>query len=365
MPVIFDAHAHCFPPMGVDYSGNLKKRLAELQHHVRFHGQGIRRTRDNAVVNEPLLVGTDDGISSQPDVDFRFGAYGRLEFTHENTEYYMQWMPPTIRDMSSPAEYIVAQMDYVGVDRAFLQHDRLYGYLVDYFAECVRKYPSRLVSGAQVDEWRGGEPDQLDRLKRQVEELGAGALYFSTGGFFHKDFEIDLNDSSLRPLWELVRNLGIPIHWSPCAMKIPIAEDYIRELRELNIWADSYPDITSVLTHGLSNVFLEKETQNRYRIPQETTDLLKRDGWYMELTLHLMAADVEFPPYEIQLSRIVSDLVNKVGADKLVWGSDMPCCERTVTYKQSRILFETQCEFLEEDQLSAIMGENLNNLYPI
>ena len=81
--------------------------------------------------------------------------------------------------------------------------------------------------------------------------------------------------------------------------------------------------------------------------------------------LHLMAADVEFPPYEIQLSKIVSDLVTNIGADKLAWGSDMPCCERTVTYRQSRILFETQCEFLESDQLSAIMGENLNKLYPL
>ena len=275
MPVVFDSHVHCFPPMADD-DVHLPERVAELQHHVRFHGQGIRRARDHSVVNEPILVGEKDGISWQPDVGFRFGKFGRLEFTHGGEDLYMQWMPPTLWDMSSPAEYIIAQMDYAGVDRGFMQHDRLYGYLDEFFADCVSRYPDRLVAGAQVDEWRGGEPDQLDRLRRQVQELGASALYFSTGGFFHNDFSTGVNHESLRPLWDLVADLGIPIHWSPCAMLVPIAEDYIRELRELNEWADNYPQIASVLTHGLSNIFLEKGRPDRYRIPPETASLLER-----------------------------------------------------------------------------------------
>lgn len=365
MSVVFDAHAHCFPPLAEDSGGMMRERLGELQHHVRFHGQGIRRTRDNAVVTKPILVGEKDGVSWQPDVDFRFGSFGKLEFKHEGEDHHIQWMPPTLWDMSSPAEYIVAQMDYVGVDRAFLQHDRIYGYLDDFFAECLRRYPGRFVTGAQVDEWKGGEPDQIDRLKRQVKELGASALYFSTGGFFHNDFETGVNDESLRPLWELVGELGIPIHWSPCAMVRPIAQDYIRELRELNEWADAYPGITSVLTHGLSNIFLEKGSPDRYRIPPEIASLLERDGWHMELMLHLMAADVEFPPYAEDLRNVVRTLVDDFGAESLMWGSDMPCVERTVTYKQSKILFDTQCDFLTTEQHDAIMGGNLERLYPL
>ena len=364
MPVVFDSHVHCFPPMADD-DVHLTERVAELQHHVRFHGQGVRRTRDHSVVSEPVLVGEKDGISWQPDVGIRFGKFGRLEFTHGGEELYMQWMPPTLWDMSSPAEYIIAQMDYAGVNRGFMQHDRLYGYLDEFFADCVSRYPDRLVAGAQVDEWRGGEPDQLARLRRQVEELGASALYFSTGGFFHNDFSTGVNHESLRPLWDLVADLGIPIHWSPCAMLVPIAEDYIRELRELNEWADNYPQIASVLTHGLSNIFLEKGSPDRYRIPPEIASLLERDDWYMELMLHLMAADVEFPPYQPDLREVVRRLVTNFGAEKLVWGSDMPCCERTVTYKQSRLLFDTQCDFLTTEQHDAIMGGNLDKLYPL
>ena len=72
MSVIFDNHAHCFPPLAED-RGIKKRRLAEHQHHVRFHGQGIRRLSDGVRIPEQLLVGEGDGISYLPDVDFRIG----------------------------------------------------------------------------------------------------------------------------------------------------------------------------------------------------------------------------------------------------------------------------------------------------
>ena len=171
-------------------------------------------------VEKPLLAGERDGISWLPQVDFRIGHFGRLEFTHEGEDYYMQWMPPALRDMSAPPDYVVAQMDYAGVDRAVIQHDRTWGNLDDYLADAVKRYPDRLVALAQVEEWRGGEPDQIDRVRRQVEELGFSGLYFSTIGFFHADFRTHVNDPGLDPLWDLVGELGVPIilePWHPAA----------------------------------------------------------------------------------------------------------------------------------------------------
>jgi len=40
MSVVFDAHAHCFPPFGED-RGYMTERLAEYQYHVRFHKQSL------------------------------------------------------------------------------------------------------------------------------------------------------------------------------------------------------------------------------------------------------------------------------------------------------------------------------------
>ena len=294
MSVTFDGHAHCFPSLAED-RGIKKRRLAEHQHHVRFHGQGIRRLSDGVRIPEPLLVGEGDGISYLPDVDFRIGPFGRLEFTHGGEDYFLQWMPPALQDMSCSPELMIAQMDYVGVDRAVLQHDRIYGRLDDFLGDCVRRYPDRFVALAQVDEWVGGRNDQLERLRRQVEDLGHSGLFFSTGGFFQDDFRIGVNDPSLNPLWGLVRELGITIHWYAAKLRQPLAEDYLQELREFITWAEAHPQIPSVLTHGLNNVHCDVGKPGRFSVPEEISTLLKFPGWHMELMLHLMAWDLEFP----------------------------------------------------------------------
>ena len=339
-------------------------RLAEHQYHVRFHKQGIRRKRDDAVVQEPLLAGEGDGISWLPEVDFRIGRFGRVEVTHGGEEYYMQWMAPTLWDMSSPAEYMVAQMDYVGVDRAVLQHDRVYGHLDDFLADCARRYPDRFVALAQVDEWIGGSADQLERLRHQIEDLGHRGLYFSTGGFFHDDFRTGVNDPALEPLWALVAELGVPIHWYAGQYRQPMSEVYLREIVEFTRWAQAHPDIPSVLTHGVNNISMDRQAPDRFRVPEEIIALLQLPGWHVELMLHMMNSDAEFPPYNPELCEVVRTLVEEVGAEKLMWGSDMPACERTVTYRQSMVLFETQCDFLTAEQRAAILGGNLERLYP-
>ena len=361
--MIFDAHSHCFPPLAED-RGIMKTRLAEHQYHVRFHRQGIQRARDDARVSEPLLLGERDGISWLPKVDFRIGQFGKVEFTHGGEDYYIQWMTPALRDMSSPPEYIVAQMDYAGVDRAVLQHDRIYGRLDDFLSDCVRKFPDRFVALAQVDEWVGGQPEQLERLRRQIREQGFSGLYFSTGGFLHDDFKTGVNDPELEPLWELVAELGIPVHWYAARIKRNQMETYLEELGEFTVWAKAHPGIPCVLTHGLNNIGINLGMPDRFTVIPEIVALLEQPGWHVELMLHLMNADAEFPPYNPELCRVVQTLVAEVGAEKLVWGSDMPACERTMTYKQSMILFQTQCDFLTSDQRAAIMGENLARLYP-
>ena len=364
MSVVFDSHCHCFPSLAEDRDIRAS-RLSEHQYHVRFHGQGMRRKRDNTRIAESPLAGEREGLSWQPQVDFRIGKFGRLEFTHDGEDYYIQWMPPTLWDMSSPPGYIVAQMDYAGVDRAFLQHDRIYGRLDEFLADCVRRYPDRFVAGAQVDEWIGGQPEQLERLRHQVNDLGFSALYFSTGGFFHDDFKTGVNDSSLEPLWELVAELGIPIHWYAARQRMPYVQEHTKEIVEFTQWAKAHPDIPSVLTHGLENVAIDDGRPDRFGVPGELITLLQLPNWHVELMLHIMHGDAEFPPHSPQMNRAVQTLVEEVGAEKLMWGSDMPACERTVTYKQSMLLFQTQCDFLTTEQREAILGGNLARLYPL
>lgn len=363
MSVVFDAHTHCFPPMASSREFD-EDCLKETQYHVRFGNRGIRRVRDGAPLEGQPLLGEGDGISWLPDVGFRIGRFGRVEFTHQGDDYYYHFLPPAMFDMSSPPEYIVTQMDYAGVDRAVIQHDRVYGRMDDYLGECVPKYPDRLVALAQVDEWVGGRRDQLDRLTRQVQELGFSGLYFSTGGFFHDDFKTGVNSPSLEPLWDLVAELGIPIHWYATNNRRPRLARYIEEIRDFTRWARAHPHIPSVLTHGLENLRIDMAAPDRFSVPREIIELVQLPNWHIELMLHKMSWDSEFPPYNPELCHVVRTLVREVGAEKLLWGSDMPSCEQVVTYRQSRVLWETQCDFLSDEQRAGVLGGNLARLYP-
>ena len=339
-------------------------RMKEHLYHERFRG-GIRRRRDNAPIDTPLLVGERDGISWLPQVDFRIGELGQVEFTHEGEEYYFQWLLPALRDLSFPPEYLVAHMDHAGVDRAVIQHDRLYGRLDDYLSDCVSRYPDRLVVLAQVDEWTGGRPEQGERVRRQIEDLGFSGLYFSTGGFFHHDFQTGVNDAGLEPLWELIGRLGVPVHWYAGNMRRPRLESYLSEIVDFTRWARAHPHIRSVLTHGVNNISLDREALDRFDVPREIITLIQQPNWSLELMLHVMNLDAEFPPYNPELCNVVRTLVQEVGAAKLMWGSDIPSIQRFVTYGQSMLLFQTRCDFLTADQRAAIMGGNLERLYKV
>lgn len=53
---------------------------------------------------------------------------------------------------------------------------------------------------------------------------------------------------------------------------------------------------------------------------------------------------------------IVAEMVEHIGADRLLWGTDMPFQNRFCTYRQSRDWIERYSTFLGPDELAALMG---------
>ena len=182
MTVIFDAHSHCFPPMGAG-PAYPPECLRETQYHVRFAVGGFRRTRDNVPLTEPVLVGDGDGASWLPEVGFRIGRFGRVEFTYQGEDYHYHLVPPSLFDTSCPPEFIIAQMDHAGVDIAVLQNCKLYGKLNDYFAECVKKYPDQFVGTSEINEFEADQESEISKLRHVVKQLGFNAIFYEATKF--------------------------------------------------------------------------------------------------------------------------------------------------------------------------------------
>jgi predicted TIM-barrel fold metal-dependent hydrolase len=49
-------------------------------------------------------------------------------------------------------------------------------------------------------------------------------------------------------------------------------------------------------------------------------------------------------------------MAERIGCDRLLWGTDMPFQNRFCTYRQSRDWLEDACEFLSAEDSTLIMG---------
>ena len=62
----------------------------------------------------------------------------------------------------------------------------------------------------------------------------------------------------------------------------------------------------------------------------------------------------DFPYSEIVPT--IEEMVGRIGADHLLYGTDMPFQNRHCTYRQSRDLIEKYCPFLSTEERDLIMG---------
>ena len=183
---------------------------------------------------------------------------------------------------------------------------------------------------------------------------------WASEAFFIEDFDMGLNDRSLEPLWDLVADLHVPVFWYISNQVRPHYESYLREIAELATWADNHPHIPALLTHGLEGIRWNPPT-DPLRIPAELIDLLQRPNMHMEMFLLALTLVEPDGLSKESTSKVVLELVRELGVERLMWGSDMPCCERFLPYirwvDQIR-----EADFLTAGQREAILGANLERL---
>ena len=97
--MIIDAHLHVFPRLGTGPDAAVNMR--PLQCHFR-DCDTFWRVKAGGRVDRALLELPSEDIGQMPDVYFRVGAYGQVEFTLGGVDYYAQGWPPHLQTMSAP-----------------------------------------------------------------------------------------------------------------------------------------------------------------------------------------------------------------------------------------------------------------------
>ena len=359
--MIVDSHAHIFPPMGGP-SGHpsVAEHMRYVQHTIMMHHQPVRRVSDNvAVTRQTLFDGHDVALDAMYDVDFRGGGHGKFVWTSDGVDYLKQYLPPSMRDLESTPEFIIAQMDYAGIDRAVIQSGHLYGRLNEYIAEAVKRYPDRFWGLALVDEWKADNPAEARSLDASINELGLHALWFNTGSLEMRRRDTPVDDPVFFPFWDCVRALGIPVFWNVTS-SVPGQDSYLSQLAAFKRWLNIYPDIPCVLTHGLTVArFMENGKVN---VPEAAWEAIDSPNVISELLFPIFQGAVFDYPFR-EVRPIIREYCDRLGSKRLCWGSDMPNVERHATYPQSLAYLRDYCDFIPQHDMDAILGGNIAALF--
>jgi predicted TIM-barrel fold metal-dependent hydrolase len=362
--MIVDTHAYCFRapdapaghPSGADH-------LAAWQWGYALHHQTPIRTRDHALVpgaDRKLLDPTpDDPFRRATNRNFRVDvATKRLVWTVDGEDYTKIYLPPNILEFTPGM--LIAEMDYAGVDWALNHVDMALDKDNEFFAECVRAYPNRLRSMIVVDEWR--IPTEPDAVLREVtdaaQRLGLHAVKIIPEYGYRIARSASFDEPSWRPFWDSVTQLGIPIFFSLGAT--PGFEDeragFINELNTLKAWSARYPDTKVSVTHGFPWRAFVNDRGTGFDMPAEMWEPFQDSAIHLEVSFPIRIGDIWDYPYRATWPMLEA-LVQHIGADRLVWGTDMPFQNRFCTYRQSRDYIEKYAPaFLDADQIAAIMG---------
>lgn len=354
--MIIDNHAHSFPHLGSNSEYEKEGiQLLYAQKLISDHIESARKLKDYSLAPDNTLWDKNKpGPEGRFDVNFRTGKYGKYEWTYQDDTYFKQYMPVGMQEMVAPPDFLIAQMNYAGIDKAVLQRGHIYGKVDKYYENALKKYPDRFIGLTQIDEAEAYKDEQIDALHNGINKLGLKGLYFEPGALFMNNFKYNFDNLIYDTFWKEVELLNIPVYIQTDR------NDYLNQIKSWIKILEKCPSIVLVITLGLPKEVLESEDQ--IHVPELVKHLVKEFNVYLEIAYPIsMGNKVKYPYREAH--RLIELLYMNFGPEKLVWGTDIPNIERYCTYRQSLYYIIDYCKFLSDEDKEQILAENVLKIF--
>ncbi len=360
--MIVDSHAHIFENWHGKCGHDAKDlHLKYIQKNLTRPAARVFRTRDGAPADAQLLFrpGDNSWDGLRDDIGFRVGTCGRMEFTIDGMDYFVQYYPVGMAAIQSRPELMLAQMGYAGVSHCVLQAGPTYGMMNDYNACAQSAHPTKFTGLLHVDDAMAYTPRWMEEVERAYHRLGLRGLYYSVDSFARYGFQWAFNDARMSPFWELIASLDIPVFMELNASPTYDEGGYIANIKRLDELLTRYPQVRWLIVMGPPVAYFAKN--GKWEFPPEVEQAYHRDNVQIEVMFPIAWGwHWDYPYPEAQA--LIRDLRNKYGAEKLIWGSDMPNVERFCTYRQCIDYVRRYCDFLSDGEKELILGRNIVQL---
>ncbi len=258
---------------------------------------------------------------------------------------------PAVPDPESRSivEQLLWEMDRNGVDISVLvcariEHNPNNN---DYAADCVSRYPDRLVQFADVDcSWTDTyhTPGAAGRLQEAAEK-------YNLKGYTHylkQDFDWFESEEGLA-FFDKTAELGL-------ISSLALGSAWMPALRKL---AERYPSVP-FLCHHMAG------TRANEAPPQKVlTEILRSSevpNIHIKLSGFEYVSNVAWEYPHSDTMDIVRQLYAHFGPERLCWASNYPPVALATNYQQSLEVVRTHCDFINTDDMKLILGGNMQRL---
>jgi predicted TIM-barrel fold metal-dependent hydrolase len=266
----------------------------------------------------------------------------------------LQFMPPFFRETSFSDDMILEMMDFTGVHKAVLLQNPLIGVVNEAIARAVRKHPDRFLGTIQGDP---RDPMAANTIRRYASNpLHAILKLEMSDGWgwtgIHRGLTLD--DDCFTPIWRAALDGGLPIVIDGGR---PGNAGY--QVDAIDRLTSRYSGLTFILEHLGA---LSRETFSLRERQRALIQIGKKKNVYLGIA-SLAAGLKESFPYRQSLE-LLKEGVEVAGAEKILWGSDIPGTLKHQTYAQM-ISFVSECaEYLSEADKDLILGGNALRVFP-
>ena len=166
----------------------------------------------------------------------------------------------------------------------------------------------------------------------------------------------------MEPFWDKLARTGIALCLEFGSGPGYDMAGYMAHIVAFGRVLDRYPTLRVHLAMSPPVAYFAKA--GRYAFPDDLLRVYRHEKLVLEVVFPITYGGVWDYPYP-EAQTLIADMRDQLGADRLVWGSDMPNVERFCTYKQSLDYIRRYCPFLTAREKDLILGDTCAAFYGI
>jgi predicted TIM-barrel fold metal-dependent hydrolase len=284
----------------------------------------------------------------------RSAGYGKIRV---GTDQMLRVLPPTAIETVHPPEVLIEYMNWAGVDKTVLLQGTFYGACNRYAAEAIQRWPEQFMGAAFLDPWAPGARKMFDVA---VGELGFQAIKLElseAAGLSGIHPGLRLDDPEVTWLWEALEQ-----HDYLLTLDLGAIGSISYQTAAVQNIIDQHPQIRIVIAHLCQPNPAAEQSEGLWKAWKEQISLAQHPNIWLDTAALPAYLTEEGYPFS-SARRYLQMAVDLVGADKIMWGTDVPGLLTVATYRQLVALGWYHTNFLSPEDQAGIMGLNAWRVY--